>query len=385
MGPAAIIEFSFHTGVVANLVRTVGRAAGSSFHLRWRTKADWRDEIPVGPQAIRPFISDATHSAALASFAFYGGVFRRAPRSRVLWVSTGPESNILADLLFFLILCLFWRRKMVLSVRNSDRWGCARGAPSFQDRVRSWVILRIPMLVFESNVQRMFFHECVPSFEGRSSSLPVLFSDAIEIWGRDLANPRRRVTQEAGSLTIGLLGGVDPKRRDYETLLTALMLLEPANRRALTIAILGTSKGVDSAGILARLAAVVAVNQFSPYLSNRRLFSEMKRCDLLLSPLSTDVGYGVRKGTGAIGDALVVNLRLVIPGGIELDPEFSPASARYDTATELSVILGGYLSAPKTVEVDPSVYSHYSAQNSFTRCLRELALPIGSPRRGGRE
>lgn len=374
LGPVAIVEFSAHSGIVANLLSSVGGSVGSSFHIRWRTEADWREEIPFNPNLVQPFVSDATRTVVGASVLFYWKILCQARQSGVLWVSTGPESNVLPDLVFFSVLCVMWRKKMVLSVRNIERWGVASTSRSCQDVLRSRLIRVVPRVVFESEIQRLRFQRSSASITGETSSLPVFFSDAISIWGKDLTGLQTPAPRAVQKLRIGLLGGVDPKRRDYKTVVAALSLLGPAEREKITVVVLGTTQHFGASETLAQIGLEVRVVKFTPYLPNRKLLMEMAKCDVLLAPLRSDVGYGSAKGTGALGDALVSNLMLILPGSVELDQEFRNASIPYFSSETLCTKLRELVSGSKRMKIEQKILTHYSEQVALSRCLEELKL-----------
>ena len=95
---------------------------------------------------------------------------------------------------------------------------------------------------------------------------------------------------------------------------------------------------------------------------------------MLLAPLRTDVGYGARKGTGAIGDSLVANRKLLIPAKIELDNEFISSAITYDSAEELCAQFREVVLQSQTFSLDAAVVRHYSSDVAVPRVLGQLGI-----------
>lgn len=230
--------------------------------------------------------------------------------------------------------------------------------------------------MFESETQRLQFEEIAKEFKGRTTSLPVFFSDAGKIWLQDSTDGKSPARAIGSDLRLGLLGGVDPERRDYETLISALEMLNQSQKDGLAVSVLGFTRDRKAESILAKLRGVVKVATFGEYISNRTLMAEFLECDVLISPLRTDIGYGSRKGTGALGDALAANRMLLIPTGIELDELLRPATITYGSVEELHSHLVKLIVKPRIMSIDAEIRSHYASATAINRSLVELGLSV---------
>lgn len=368
-----IVEFSFHNAAVGQLVWAMSGLKDSGVHIRWLSQGDHREEIPLAGTGFAPFVSNATTSRLLASFLFYWRVLRRIQGGKYIWVSTGPESKVLPDLVFFLFIWLLWKKGLILSIRNIERWGCSSREKTSQDKVRSWMVSKIPRLVFESETQRRLFHRWHSNYEGRTSSFPVFFSDGRGFWGHyELENSAEALDKV--DLRIGLLGGLDAERRDYGELIVALAALEGALRKRIVVSILGESQSSFSSALIEKLLSLVRVETFGSYISNKVLIRELSKSDVLVAPLRTDLGYGSYKGTGSLGDALIAERRVFMPMGIEVDEELLPAVIRYSSASDLNSRIKQLAYKPGKQLIDDDTLAYYSRQQAFGRVLRDLAL-----------
>lgn len=368
-----IVEFSFHNGAVGQLVFAMSAIEHSGIHIRWLSQSNHSEEIPLEGTRFTPFVSNATKSRLLGTLLFYLKVLSRIQCRKYIWVSTGPESKVVPDLLFFLFLWFFWKKKMILSVRNIERWGCSFRNETRQDKVRGWIISKIPRLVFESEIQRRLFHRCHSNYEGLTSSFPVFFSDGMGFWG-NFGGENSRDELEIPDLRIGLLGGVDLERRDYGEVVAALSELESNLRERIVLSILGSSSSSVSSKLIAELRSLVRVETFGSYISNKVLMRELSKSDVLLAPLRTDLGYGSYKGTGSLGDALIAQCKVLMPSAIPVDQELLPAVIPYRSASDLTSQLQQLVDTPQKQRIDIDTLAFYSREQAFDRVRRDLAL-----------
>lgn len=369
--PVELVEFSFHNGVVANLLFAITRFSSVGFHIRWRVDSKWREEVPFDGPEVEPFVSDASKSTVLASVAFYMRILRRIHKKTILWISTGPESRVVPDLLFLLLLIGLRGRSMVLSIRNLERWLRRPEERSLQDYLRSRVIHFVPRLVFESEVQRSRFAQEVPAFKGRTAVLPVFFSDASRVWATDIS---RRAPLISGEIRLGLLGGLDEEKRNYRPLLEALAMLDEAERNRLVVSVLGFSNIEGPDPVLASLGKLAKVETFGRYISNKTLVLEMRRCFVLVAPLRDGLGYGEFKGTGSIGDALLSHRIVMLPAEVPVDTEIKTATIPYGSAEELYRLLVLLITRSKTLIIQKKVLDFYASGAAFSRAVDDLGF-----------
>lgn len=364
-----VVEFSFHTFAVANLLFFLSDVSRSHLFVRWRGRGDWRQEFPFSDDQVEFSIFPTEKRVARASLAFYLGVLRVARSSDRVWVATGPESKIFPDLLFLIILICVKRTGMVLGIRNIDRWVVSSGRNESLDRIRASLLPRIPHLVFESRLQMTTFTQINPGYTGTVDFLPVGFSDGREIWsGLDSTRASKSSADDA-RLIVGLVGGLDPDRRNYADLLAALREMSLAHRARFTFRILGRTTNPDSQPILEELASLCHVDCFEAYIPSRVMLEKMEDCDVLCAPLKPGLGYGNRKGTGAIGDALISRKKLLVPDEIYLGADFDPIVLRYSSSRVLRQILVGLLLNPRTLKISARDLRQFDARSARLRLM----------------
>lgn len=370
---AEIVEFSFHNTAVGQLVWAMSGTRNSGVHIRWQSQHDYREEIPLSGTGFSPFVSNAGKSRLIASIFFYWRVLFRIQGNKLIWISTGPESKVLPDLCFLLLIWVAWRKRIILSVRNIERWGCSLRKPTGQDRVRGWLISKIPRLVFESETQRRLFHSWHVNYVGLTSSLPVCFSDGKGFWGNH-RDENSGQASEGQDLRLGLLGGLDAQRRDYGELISALAALEDDTQKRIVISIIGSSSSIFALSLIDKLRSLVKVETFESYISNNTLMRELSKSDVLVAPLRTDMGYGSYKGTGSLGDALIAQCKVLMPSGIQVDEAMCPAVIFYGSASDLTSLLAEFVEKPERQRIDAETLEFYNREQAFGRVIRDLAL-----------
>lgn len=369
-----LIEFSFHNAVVANLIFAMSGRARLDVHIRWRTQSDWKDEIGFYSDGFDAHVADATRSRSGASLFFYAEALKGLKDSDVLWISTGPESNILPDLAIFALLVAFGGRKIVLSIRNVERWIRGPGNGISQDLLRSWLLHRVNRVVLESEIQREAFIQDVRGFSGSTAVVPVFFSDVGKMWQGPTGLFEQCRYIQPRELRIGLLGGLDTTKRDYSELLLALEQLGPKLREGVTLSVLGSASIRGASAVLDSLHDSVSIERFGDYISNHTMVTQMRRCDVLIAPLRIDISYGRRKGTGSVGDAILCGKKLLLPSAIPVDAKLYPAIIPYESATDLHGILLSMIHVPKAHDIPSEILEEFTAATSFNRALSDLNL-----------
>jgi hypothetical protein len=138
---------------------------------------------------------------------------------------------------------------------------------------------------------------------------------------------------------VGLLGSIDATRRDYVSLVSALQAMPSDVRDSVILVVLGTTSGEESDAVIAELGQFVRIETGDPYLPDPELVRLGLSCHVLLAPLSSSMGYGFAKGTGAFGDAVMLHKRLLIPAFADPRREFAGFCDYYANSQELAQML----------------------------------------------
>lgn len=352
-----VVEFGHHLPQVEHLLhvlRTLGRAF---LVFRSRRAIDFI-------KSFHEFETASVHSGhfpsnpVLQTLEFYVQTILRSTRADIVWVSTGPEQRVLADVIFFWCLAKCFRNKLVLQVRHPDAWTGAepRKHPhSAIDRIRGATAKIPPWLVFETQTNEAYFFQQAKAIHSRSISLSTKNSDY----------PERGIESSAtsglsNSLNLGILGGLDEVKRDYESVRQALIQLPEHTRDAMTIRFLGDSSGPKAEEIIGRLEKLVTVDFTPGYLSTADALAKTKDNHILLLPLRSGSNIGTQRASGATGDALEAGLQVLAPRHFDPFGEFSELVVPYDDSMHLSMLLESYAKSGEVNRIPERMLRRYA-------------------------
>jgi len=174
-------------------------------------------------------------------------------------------------------------------------------------------------------------------------------------------------------IRIGLLGVINPDRRDYGVVVDALKKLSPEDRTNLEFVTLGACFGGAKNEVVRNLAEYVCVTCQDGLLSAAEFDRKGVSCDFLISPLTRKKEYGTFNGSGSFGDAVYLQKRIIIPAYVDEGNEFEDIAAYYRSSEELSVIFRnlGDLSKAK---VRSTFYEQFTTKNVYKNLVRDLRL-----------
>lgn len=149
-----------------------------------------RSKGPMGPEASFRYVGepssnifDASQGVVRSSLQFYIRSIALGREVDWIFISTGPEQAVLPDLVFFALLVVFFRKKIVLNVRGVDQWSVApttHHRTRLQTFLRSLMIRALSRFTFESESQELYSDSRQVLAEGsRTAVLPTGISDSF--------------------------------------------------------------------------------------------------------------------------------------------------------------------------------------------------------------
>jgi glycosyltransferase involved in cell wall biosynthesis len=316
-----------------------------------------------------------------ATVAFYIGILRSTSRQDLVFISTGPEQRRWPDILFFLALVMFHGDRLILNIRRPEAWvrsSISSRAASCELTVRSFALRGLKRVTCEGVGSKDFLRRFSGDERLLVSHIPTQFSDYVQDKFQphvDLEKKSPALNQTGRVIKIGLLGGLDSRRRDYSVLAEALTLLSAQMQQRITLVVLGRSTGKESDEIVRLLGRNVAVEQApSQFLTKEEFYSRGLDCDILLSPLRTGDGYGSARGSGSYGDALALGKKLIIPKGVDPGGEYVNLSLTYLTASDLADLLSSILNDSHIAELQSEHLVDFSRNSVIARVRKELNL-----------
>ena len=373
-----IVEFGNHSGVATSVVLLFQGHVDTVLHMRFRYGRDWRSEL--GHFRGIPVVQAASRNRYWASLRFYGGLLVRLRKGDLLWISTGPEHSVVPDVLFLGVLLLLFPRSLVLTIRDANNWmtGYPRGFLSRAClRLRRMYLPFVQRLVFETRTQRQLFLDHHPQLSAQSASLPTMFSDGSSLW--DFSEDPIDSVNTEHTLRLGLVGAVDPTRRDYSQLIRVIPRLALQLRGAVEIVVLGNSDGRGAEESLEALRKVAVVESAPGFLPQREFIRLSRTCRALLAPLMPGNSYGQTRGTGVFGDALVSGVKVITPNFVDPNREFADLSIAYDDDDSLLQILLELSRSRANAVISSEVLEEYRSAVLRVPLFAQLNLAFHEP------
>jgi hypothetical protein len=144
----------------------------------------------------------------------------------------------------------------------------------------------------------------------------LVFSGRIQKvnYGLDQKSPSKLKNAKTKLLGIGILGTLNPERRDYRPLKLALESLEKQGYLP-RLYFLGGYVGSASEKVIDLFHKFVqyAPSNESPYVQDTQIMLMESEIDILIAPFSQDWGYSQGKSSGSIADAIYLKKPLILP------------------------------------------------------------------------
>ena len=291
-----------------------------------------------------------------------------------IYISTGPENNRwneVFNVLTFYICALLYGDKIILSLRSAHMY--TKEEVGFLSFIRNKSIKHIKRITFETKaIMRAFNKDKNIDSEGFLSGLCHNFYPDV------LENSNNSDSRSVNSslVRVGLLGSINPLRRDYTLLISVLKNLNYRERERIKIIALGGRIGEVSDSILRSIAKYVDIEVHNEdWLSQDEFDKKGMKCDIFISNLTKDMRYGDFKGSGTIGDAIYFGKRVIVPYYIDKDREFDEIAVYYDSFSELLTVFKN-INEYIEIEVDRKFIDKYSTTNIFNNIKKDLKLDL---------
>lgn len=359
-----IVEFGGHIPQLDHLRKIFGEVPEVRLHFRYQWNNSWKDNF-LDRESNGFFVSDASRAKLLPTLEFYRKVWFGIRPDDLVWIATGPEQKRAADMLFFILLVLSKRSRIVLSVRVLSRWIRFPGQPSWKASMilRETLVRLIPRIVFETKAIMSTFQAYRPN---QTAALGVVPTKVSDYFGQTSRKP-----EGTNGVFIGLTGGLDSNRRDYSDVLDALRFLPSHIRKRSTLVILGNTLRPEADQILASLRSQAQVLQGPTILSVEEERSFGALCTMLISPLRTELKG---KGSGSFGDAISHRLQILMPKGSDTHGEFKGIVVEYADAPDLAHKITLHASHPESAQLAHETTANYRSAAVWNSISRDLQL-----------
>ncbi len=288
-------------------------------------------------------------------YRFYSRIFLSGFRKDFIIVNTGPENESSKLAAAALLVYWFHRKKVIYTVRNPIKYSESALVSRGQALLRSSLVRISGRLMYESqNVEKE-----IQSLVGNCRLKPSAIA-----YGRIANKPVETLVSayRNSQVVIGILGTVTSKRRDYEFLLKALLLLDDELKSKISLRFLGSTASQDSSDCIKvfRKSFTVLENP-STWLSGEEFLSLGEKCNFLIAPLRFDLMmYGKGQSTASFSDAIGLGKQLIIPSLVDSHREFSLFSLYYESIPDLSRHIASLCAEKNSSLISTVIFERYS-------------------------
>ena len=265
--------------------------------------------------------------------------------------------NYFDQLISFFILNIFNRNKIILFVR-----GIYRVIPELTKEKKFYIYLRKFIFLFvkrivckNKNLENILKERFVKKKKILTSTL----------YTRLYYSKKKLNLNINKNKTIGVLGAIDPLRKDYSLLDDFLQ----DHGKDIHIIFLGREIN-DLSNQIIRKYEKYNITSFRN-LSDELFIREGSKCDFLLSLNKEDKHYGTYKGTGSFGDALLLEKTLITPLFSDPIGEFKDFSYYYKDKKDLQKLLKDLINNKKQLKEN---FSNFFIDQVKKKFFKELKI-----------
>lgn len=326
-----VVEHSDHFGLLSQLDRVISKQHEVWYLFRVRFEDSYWSTIFQPERSV--FALKHKHRS-VREVAFFLSIFLRGFKVSRIVINTGPEYESATLTLLGLLAYFPHKRKLIYTVRNPAQLIQIRRTESLARFLRRRLLMISDRLIFENEAVSLKTNEIFSKCEKKRRT--ILYTYTLE-------RVARKVTKSVNDneYSIGILGTIAPQRRDYDVVLEALWRLKSQISSDVRVIFLGSNHTLESQRIVSKFHSsgfnIVACDG---WLSEENFSKLGEMCDVLLAPLKFGIKeYGNGGSTGAFGDALRFNTRLLIPAFADPILEFSALCFYYSDSQSLAEAL----------------------------------------------
>lgn len=265
----------------------------------------------------------------------------------------------LQQLIFFLLLIVFYKKKIISYVRGLHR--------IFPDIHKS-LIIRLYIypryLLFKSlnyfvcenkNLTNIFRKK----FEKNSFKITTIYTRYFD---KELSCKKKNNK----TFVIGVLGGIDPSRKNYNLLHKSLLSF----KKEIKIIFLGKFDNNLSDDVIKNFDNF-QIEFKKKTLTEKDFLNLGKKCDIFISLNRKEKLYGRYKGTGSFGDAMYLQKPLIAPLFADPINEFKDFTFYYKNSVDLNFLIKKILK--KKIILNPN-FKKFEINYSTKKIIDDLKL-----------
>lgn len=257
-----------------------------------------------------------------------------------IYISTGPQEvnrkSGLIVLFFYIVFILLHGNKTILGIRNNRKYFrgvCSHPIDQFCNFIRNISISKIKIIFFETRTNMVNFKKKFSKININTFVNYPLHVNKLPLFRFKISNK---------PIKIGILGTLNPERKNYELLINVIKKLKKNLRDNISIVVLGYVKSSYKNEIIKKIQKYVKVEFENGYIIQNKFEKLSSSCHFLISPLKKGYG-GANKGTGSIFDSISAKKPLILPRHADPNREFKDFCYYYSDADVLFKIIDNFI------------------------------------------
>ena len=263
------------------------------------------------------------------------------------------------QLVIFLVLILFFRKKIIPHVRGLHRIFpdiYKDNVTKFFVNLRYRIFLLLDLFTCENKNLTEIFKKKFKKKKYKVTTVYTRYYDENIIYEKKLNS----------KFTIGLIGGIDPIRRDYSLIYKNFL----NQKEQIKFIFLGKFYENLSENVIKKFQGL-DFEYKQEFLSEEDFIKMGRKCDVLLSLNKKEKFYGEYKGTGSYGDAMFLQKPLLIPSFVDPIMEFKDFCNYYDDIIQLKLLINKFI---KNQTILDKKFNNFEIRKCSEKIISELNL-----------
>ena len=261
------------------------------------------------------------------------------------------------QLIIFLFFLILFKKKIIIYVRGIYRFVPELFGDS-QYSIYIWIRNKIFLLADRIVCENKNLTALLKKF------LPIKKNYLITTLYTRLNYNKKKKYIENKKFTIGILGLIDPQRKDYGLIYNYIC----KNKDKIKINFLGQC--ISKKALSTIRAFKVSDVKFSiNYLTPAIFYKWGQECNVLISLNKKSLFYGESKGTGSFGDAISLNKPLIAPYFSDIIKEFNSFTYYFKNKSELEILLNKLMNKTHIKKINFHNFTQEVAKKKFIKDL----------------
>ena len=252
------------------------------------------------------------------------------------------------EFILYIFIFKFYKKKIIIQLRGIHRYfadiNTKINKPGFYSYLRNLYLHNCNIIICESKFLRKTLIKKIGLKNCKNR----------KIWVFYYAYPQKKRSisvKYKKNLNIGILGSVDPIRKNYDQLLI-LLKNKFFQKRNVTLTFLGSAQTKFASNKINYIRNYCNKIVSKKYFSDKEFLKYGKNCDFLISLNTTTNFYGKYRMSGCFGDAILLEKPLYCPKFEDPNREFNNFTIYFDDISKIVFYIKKYTKFKQIISFD---------------------------------